>query len=433
MPHQTSALRYATPRERIALYLEMRLGKSLVAIRWALHHKARRVLVVAPLSTIPGWLEELELEGLVGQQWNDKVELNAGWYVVNYERLRVRPALASYAWDAVILDESTRIRNPKAKVTKLVLKAFRHVPLRAVLSGLPAPEGLLDYVCQMLFLQERWLGTDSYWKFRRRFFRPDWTGHEWVPRPRTRDRIKAELAKDCLFQTRKQCQIGQKKIYETRVVPMTASQRKEYKLVLRDFETSWGSERRLTNYVLTQMIWLSRIAGGFHPLGPALSSAKGAEVLSLLDGDLRREQVVIWFRFLQELLSVSSLLQKSGYSTAKLYGATPGPERGRLAKKFRQGAYQVICVQLQCGRYGMNLSSARTAIYYSNSYSAEDRGQSEDRIIHPTKTDPVLLLDLVTQQTIDSEVVSAVRSKLSGSRGLATRIAKGVADGNSVR
>jgi len=57
------------------------------------------------------------------------------------------------------------------------------------------------------------------------------------------------------------------------------------------------------------------------------------------------------------------------------------------------------------------VASADTAIYYSNYYSFEMRTQSEDRIIHPLKQTPLLYVDLVTENTIDEDVVEILQTK----------------------
>src|SRR6185295_1715640 len=64
-PHQQQALDYARPLHQIALFMEMRLGKCAVVIRWAKHHGLQRGLLIAPLSTLAGkqnWQGELARE-----------------------------------------------------------------------------------------------------------------------------------------------------------------------------------------------------------------------------------------------------------------------------------------------------------------------------------------------------------------------------------
>ena len=154
LPHQLDAIAYAFPRSKIALFMEMRLGKSLVAVRWAQRRGAKKVLVVAPLSSLGPWEEELYKERIPRNQVHyllgsktkrlQTSKNKEGWFLVNYEGLRSCPEILKQNWKAVILDESTRIRNPKAQITRLLTNELFYVPNRCILSGLPNPESSMD-------------------------------------------------------------------------------------------------------------------------------------------------------------------------------------------------------------------------------------------------------------------------------------------------
>lgn len=63
MPHQKKAYDWALPLARAAFFMEMRLGKSLPALRWA-KTKSQDNLILAPKAALPGWKEELLDEGV---------------------------------------------------------------------------------------------------------------------------------------------------------------------------------------------------------------------------------------------------------------------------------------------------------------------------------------------------------------------------------
>ena len=52
----------------------------------------------------------------------------------------------------------------------------------------------------------------------------------------------------------------------------------------------------------------------------------------------------------------------------------------------------------------------------------EKRAQSEDRIIHPVKQEPLLYIDLVTEGTIDEIVVDALQDKSISAQILTARL-----------
>jgi SNF2 family DNA or RNA helicase len=64
------------------------------------------------------------------------------------------------------------------------------------------------------------------------------------------------------------------------------------------------------------------------------------------------------------------------------------------------------------GGYGITLTAANTVVYYSNSYSLEQRLQSEDRAHRIGQKNPVLYVDLVTPGTVDIKIVLALAKKI---------------------
>lgn len=421
MPHQQQALDWAKDRSAIALFMQMRLGKSAVAIRWAKNRLTATlgsVLIVTPLTTFSGWQDELALEGetdvvsLHGlnsvQRYQCAVNESHRWYLLNYEAARIWKELIRVPWSAVILDESTRIKNPKAQVTKTLLR-LDDTPARAILTGLPNPEGPMDYFTQMAFVTGRgFMGFHNFWAWRDALFVP--VGYDWVPRRGVRERIKDEVAKHAFVMTRKQAKVGSVLVHEKRVVEMNAAQRVAWRDIKKNFK--FGDVE--TKSAGTQHVWLQRVAGGFSPdrASPeVISSAKFDELVELLRGDLRGESVVVWFHFNEELAFVYHGLKEAGFSVTALLGSTPKGKRPSRIRKFQRGVAQIICVQEALGQYGLDLSVADTEVYYSNSWSYELRSQSQDRIIHPRKTHPLLSIDLITKGTTDEDVVDTLRDK----------------------
>ena len=60
---------------------------------------------------------------------------------------------------------------------------------------------------------------------------------------------------------------------------------------------------------------------------------------------------------------------------------------------------------------GLTLHAASTVIFYSNSFSLEQRLQAEDRAHRIGQTRNVTYVDLVAQGTVDAKIVRALRNK----------------------
>ncbi len=445
MEHQQDALEYCLSRQNIALLMEMRLGKTLVAIRWAKELEKRgepmgNVLVVAPVTVLRSWRNELVLEdehavmvnGLNAakrrQAFLDAFNIeHRTWVLANYELLLSDDYLLTAPFDLVILDESTRIKNPKAKTTMRVTKAWRTVPHRAILTGMAAPESELDFFCQFKFLHGSFMGCHSFWEYRAKFFQEsdDYWKRGWVPRENSSTVIKRTVHMKAFVRRRTELNIGSRKIFSTRYVDMSPEQHRFHKDIFKryEFDTKEGDKKE-TDYAIVRGTWLARVAGGFTPDGQQIGEGKQKELLSLLHGELSGQGVVVWFRFNDELFAVRDILEKEYFGkVGVITGDTPTEQREIARKMFNEGTgTRVLLCQVMCAKYGIDCSGADTAVYYSNAYSCEARIQSEDRIVHPMKKRPLLYIDLVANGSLDEDVVPKLQDKTYNARWLMSRL-----------
>jgi hypothetical protein len=459
-PHQLDAVRYAKSRDAIALFMEMRLGKSPVTIRWAQHHGLRRILLVAPLNTLRGrlqWEGELRRErqtvtslpAIPKAKWmgalyrwrkgvGDAViddgfarpgdtttalirERRTGWFLANWEAVLHEPSLLQRSWDGIVLDESTRIRSPRAKITKLFLSHTAHVRHRAILSGLPNPETPLDYFCQFQFLDGHFMGYENYYEFRYRYFLEGFQGWDWYPKKGTRDAIRNYVHDRAFILQRKTAGVGSDKVREVIRIPQNKLQRRTLREASRDFAVG----DRETKWATTVHLWMQKIAGGFHPTLEPVELLSEAKLRALCHVAKRHRPVVVWFRFNHEIeFAYQYLQQHSRLRVAYVHGEMKDSKTLRIKRQeqFQRGELDVILLQVKLGRYGWNLSRANTAVYYSNSFEFEDRSQSEDRIIHLTKRTPCLYIDLVTENSADEDVVETLAEKRMNARLFARRL-----------
>lgn len=443
LPHQVPAFDYAKDLDRILLFMEMRLGKSMVAIRWALARGYRSILIVAPRSTLSSWQEELEMEGqhsfiirgpnrvatskfVLALGNNGSMQGMPVFGLVNPEsiiprRTRgefsaevmgrnviVRSPILEMSWDCVIVDESARIRNPQAMITKVLTRRCQ-AKGRAVLCGLPNPEGPIDFFCQFQFVYGHFMHKDNYWAWKNRYYRVDPINpYVFNPAYGTMKEVKEFVHDRAFVLSRFEAKVGSRKFYEKRTVDLNGAQKKLIEQAKEDYECG----DRTTEHIIVVLTWLARIAGGFHPITfDCINKAKPNELLALLKGELSDQSTIVFFRFNAEMFFVQKLLEKKGISCRMIYGNTSDEDRTQFRQDFQAGKFQTLLCQVKCGKVGLDLSKSSTTIYYSNTFSNDDRAQSEDRLIHPQKKSSVLLIDLVSEDSTDEDVVSALRHK----------------------
>jgi SNF2 family DNA or RNA helicase len=431
LPHQIPIFDYCKNTTHPILYVEMRLGKTYVTIRWVQwlyqekYRRPLRVLVLAPVTVLTTWENELRQEReqflseyglhrthraldalLVHENEIDKTL----WFLTNYEVLNTTAALEALPWDVVIADESTQIRKIEARRTKIAIRGFRQARHRAELSGLPNPEGEEDFVTQMLFADGHFMGyKDVYaWRARNTNMVP-YLGR--VVKRDVRSRIKEYVHNRAYILSRKQAGVGSRKVYEVRTIPIPLSLKKAYQQAKKQFRLELENKEFETKWQVALETWLARLAGGFDPDGNLVSDHKIKEITSLLDGELKCEQIVISFRFDAEIQEVYKALTAKKIEAVILNGETKMERRASIVKGFNRGEWQVALLQAKLARYSLDFSGSDTLIHYSRWWDNEINAQIEDRIISPTKDTPVLILDLESMGTSDSKIIPGVKSK----------------------
>lgn len=418
-------LKYCLRESNPALFVQMRLGKTIVAIRSVKLRGSRKILVIAPYSALYGWSLELDAER---EQVHGVIELygtrderlqdlqsnyaSSKWFLLNKEGHLVIPEISEYAFDCVILDESTFIKSPYSKTkgcaaSRFFIENFRDADHRYILTGTPAPESELDYFNQLRFLEYSNWKENNYWEFRHKHFAI--VNYTPYIKPDSSKYLMQTLANKTFFLTRSDVKLGGRKIYEKRMVQLTKKVRKIYEKVEKEFVLEYLGLTQDTIYATTKHIWLRRLCGGFADR-EFISYAKIKELESLLASELKNEQVVIIAQFVPEIQQLTKYFSKK-YVVGMIYGGIPKKDRPEIYKKFQAGDLDLIIAQPVTIRHGTNLSASDTIVFYSTPEGGETREQVEDRVVDTSKNDSSLIIDLVCQDTVDEDICKSLVRK----------------------
>lgn len=462
--YQENVLSWAQGKKDIGLFMQMRLGKTLTTLRYIRRNWGiKRVLIVAPLTVLRAWAREIEEEGgsyvyLRGPRKKRETlatQGGPGFYLINYESLRTTPIIAGMEqinpkskarnprlrytgvceWDCVVLDESTRIKNPGAKVTRLCLRGFKRTKHRVILSGLPAPESPTNYWAQMAFLGKgEWMGWRSFWDWREQFFNA--TDNAYKPKKGVMSILTDELKKNTIALSRKAVGSTNPTVRQTLEVEMTDEQRKAFRLARDQFikEVQETGEQIQTQWAIVRLLWMHRISGGFNgDSGAFLWRQKLDEAVSLVTGDLAGDKVVMWAHFTAEVDAIIAALEEKGVPVFGIHGKLGLKEAQRWERidSFVEGKTRVLVAQPETMKYGVTLGNAcDTAIYYSRSFGLETNRQSEDRIAIPGKPATNLILDMETVGSLDATIASRLQAKNATSETIIKELVAAVMKGD---
>lgn len=198
IPHeyQKFAVRNIIAKKRIALFLDMGLGKTactLTAINELMNNylTVNKVLVIAPLKVarltwqeeIDKWdhLHHLRISRVVGteKQRIKALDKNADIYIINRENtvwlLEYMKAERAGRWpfQMMVIDESSSFKNRQAKRFKAAKVMTQITPRLVELTGTPAPNGLMDLWSQIYLLDQGERLGKTITQYRDAFFLPD--------------------------------------------------------------------------------------------------------------------------------------------------------------------------------------------------------------------------------------------------------------------
>lgn len=503
-PHQLVAFESARSAEFFLLGMEMGTGKTKVVIDAACDRIRKRranaraaynalgaseaiskpdeiapyrMLVVAPKTICANWVLELEkhtteilnVEQLRGNQLERTEKLLlllrdrdcAGQVViVNYEQLEsMRTALETVGFDLMVLDESTWIKSPEAKRTKLAIAIGSTCKSRMILTGLPITKSILDLYSQFEFLSPNLLGYSTFYAYKAAYAELNRWGGVTAVREKKLPELMEKVNRFSFIIRRAQCVELPEKIYERHEVQLVPAQLQAYRdmaeelvvdletlesgrlreapasaddptgeaaeMYARDFARALlldGEDRDKNRFasariILTKLLRLSQITSGHitkenHEVHFFEPNPKLELVENLLEDLADEDKVVIWSCFVPALEQCWRRLRALGYDCVTLYGKTKEAQRAENLRRFEKDPRcRVFISQPQSGGYGINLVSANRVIYLANDYSLTNRVQSEDRTHRIGQRRSVLYLDLTAPNTIDDIVLDAIKKK----------------------
>lgn len=124
----------------------------------------------------------------------------------------------------------------------------------------------------------------------------------------------------------------------------------------------------------------------------------------------RRRKIIVWCRFRRE---VEMICEALGDQCVRYDGSTKQKHRQDILDRFRDpnDRARILVANINAISQGVTLTIAKTMIYYSNSFSLRMRLQSEDRFHRIGQEDPVEIIDLAAEDTVDPYIIQSLRDK----------------------
>jgi len=445
--HQRKAFFLSCDKQAFGLFMEMGTGKTKVLIDTAAYlwqqAEIEQVLVLAPNGVHVQWINEqipvhmpdwvnhrsaYYRSGMKKDEKHDMAEMQRHeglrFLSMNIESMSHKSGV-DFAKNfilkgttLIIVDESSRIKNPTAKRTKAIISLGLQCKYRRIATGTPISKGAEDVYAQLRFLHEDILGMRSFVAFRARYCVMGGFENRQIVSYQNMDELKQKLEGWTYRVKKEDCLDLPDKIYTQRVVEFHPEQRKIYNRMRDDllYEIQTGGIVAAP-LAVTKMIRLQQILAGFMSWSeddgekrfyeevPTTRFTAVEEILEECDG-----KVIIWARFRQDIARLMETLKK--YHPVKYDGSCTTDDRKNAIESFREDPRcRVFIGQPHSAGIGLNLAVANTVIYFTNDFSLEARLQSEDRTHRIGQKSNVTYIDLITPGSIDKKIVAALRSK----------------------
>lgn len=422
--------------------MEIGTGKTLTALTIFKELKEKdqslKMLVICPISLInAAWGEDIK-KFTEFKYCNLREEvIDADIYIINYESYhleRFQTLINNLKVDMVCLDESSKIRNPKARISKTLLHNRDNFRYRICMSGTPAPNTPEEYWSQMKFCSPAL--PDSFYQFRNLYMRLDRNGYEpgYVhPKQlgkyfqkgfkyvlKDEKKFLDEIKPYCFWAKKSECLDLPDTMDIIREVTMSDRQMKIYKDMKRHMVAEINKSIVIANVALTKLMKLRQISSGFaiDSMGEAteiIDNSKINELLELLD-EIGEKQVIIWVQFKKEVEMISRHLTGK-YTT--LFSETK--DRDKSIHDFKEGNAQYLIAHPKSGGHGLTFTNCDTMIFFSIDYSFEGVEQAMGRIHRPGQINKCTYFYLLAKGTIDVDIKDALDKK-EDLQALTTRI-----------
>ena len=439
--HELVAFMFGLLLERCGLFMDMGTGKTCSAIDIAAYRTQRgdveQSLVLCPTTVLYNWEREvgkfsnLNAEVLYGPL-SDRIDRlmssDKEFLITNYEIVRkLFPYIIDKAPGMVILDESTRVKNPQAAVTKAVSSICRGMPYKLLLSGQPIANNPIDIFSQYHIMDGGETFGTNFYRFRNYFFNRRRFGRfsTWNIKRGALPQITARMYKRAVRYLLEECVSMPGKTYQTYEIEMSQRQREIYKKlgrqIITEIKKEWKEQEKKDSFIraeiaITKMTKLAQVCSGFlYDKGKTIrlkDNPKLSELRKIIKPLIIDRKVVVWCKFTETINLVSRMLTKENIGHV-IYSGKQSP----LGKKASEDALQndpnvrVLVGQIRSG-IGTTFTAANYAFYIENEWANEARVQSEERIYRIGQNEKVVIGDLVMKNSIEEKIFKAVRDKV---------------------
>lgn len=406
---QERALKAAAERSSYGLFSDPGTGKTYCALRIA-QSWTDTALVVCPLSVKEQWAKEARRMMFPVDIYHYEQLRNPNFFRAIADKLRVGNC-------TFILDESHRIKSPSTVTTKAALKLAPLAVRRLALTGTPTANSPVDLYTQFRFLQpERKM--ESYRDFQTEYVESlpfdhplmkRIPGRPFIPRKdrfgrlmtKNIDKLKKRVGDyGCTVKLADVVELPERTFLQ-RICVASKDLIKTYKELAKNYAAQFKTKEISAQNAAVLAGRLTRLTSGLGHADFEVSfeNPKLLELVDDMGSFVAAGKVIVWSVWVQERLDASVALEAAGFRVTQ------------NVDLFLEGDYQILLGSPKMFGTGLNLQIAKYQLWLSRSWSLLEREQALARNYRTGQTEKTIVVDYITEGTIDARVLHALENK----------------------
>jgi SNF2-related domain len=321
-------------------------------------------------------------------------------------------------FDVLIIDETSRLKDPSGKRARSLLKVAGRFRTRWGLTGTPRPNSSMDLFMPAAIVTDGALWGRAFIPWQKRHFRPrDPFGREWAALPGAEEQMAADFGTVAMTVADEDMpDLPTLNIVETPLTLPDAVMASYRKMARELFTTAEGRMIEAASPLIATGK-LAQMANGFlYDAGnddAVFVHDLKIQWLKELVEDLRGEPLLIAYEFIEDLRTIQRAL-KWWWDVPVLGGPTSAADSALLVDAWNAGRLPLLAFHPAAAGHGLNLQHGGSRMaWLSPSWSAELTEQAIARIYRPGQTRHVTVHVCVATGTVDEMKRNRVLGKMS--------------------
>lgn len=435
-PYQREAFDAVKDLDYAAIFHEQGLGKTKIAIDlllyWLDKTSIDTVLIVTKKQLVSNWIREFKIHTSIkpaildtNRQSNYYIFTGPARVVVtNFEVLVSEKAqFELYLLTrnvAVIIDESAKLKNPNARLTKTFFSLAPLFQKRVIMTGTPVANRPYDIWAQVYFLdQGKSLGTD-FETFKRETDLSNKLSVNKELQNEFEEYISIIHSKIKNFSVRETKNSGivelPDKVYIREEAEFSKEQRALYDLIREQLIIEVFKDGQIveddSSTIVKRLLRLVQVTSNPRLVDESFQGNSSKE--AVLDGVIHKildkeEKCIIWSSFIE---NINYLCEKySKYGSVKIHGGMDMVDRNQSVERFYTDNYRLLFATPASAKEGLTLTMANHVIFYDRGFSLDDYLQAQDRIHRISQSKTCYIHNIIMQNSIDEWIEVLLRSK----------------------